>query len=155
MRANIKSKQYIEFYQNHDTPWVGLRVRVGGSSPCTKSNESRNNPSRERRRARSTDVRKEQVLEPAKKETANDYVTTEEVDEENLQVTETVKEEKEANDCGTTEEVVTENVKDDTLETARVLTAEEVVRKYEKEEQCDKTIDKIEKDISTEDDATG
>ena len=90
-------------------------------------------------------------MEPAKKETSNDSVTTEEVDEENLQVIETVKEEKEVNDCGTTEEVAVENVKD---ETARELTAEEVARKDEKDEQCDQTKDKIEKDISMEDDAS-
>ena len=66
--------------------WIGLRVRVLGSSPSIKPNDSRTSPSRERRRARRAAVRQEQDVE-------------------------TVKEEKESNDLVSTEKVATENVK--------------------------------------------
>ena len=136
--------------------WIGLRVRVGGSSPRTKSNDSRTSPSRDRRRARRATVRQEQVVETVKEEKeSNDLVSTEKVAIENVKVMENAKKEIVGKDSVTTEEVTVENEEEDnSMEIVNEQTAEEVEGLDDKEEHCDKTVEETNEDIRMENDAT-
>ena len=131
--------------------WIGLRVRVLGSSPSIKSNDSRTSPSRERRRARRAAIRQEQVVETVKEEKeSNDLVSTEKVATKNVKVGENAKNEIVAKDYVTVEN----EDKDNSLEIVNELTAEKVKGLDDEEEHRDTTAEENVEDFRMENDAT-